>query len=149
MTRKLTAEQQAQIDARAAQRAADNARYGKHCRVGADMPSEFLNHDWDETARQTAFIWVAEAWGIEGGILCLPCDYQRMTPVVVEAYNRMLELLPSGVGGVDPRRHFTLEQQIECLVGAFHHAIWQCAGGRLPEFEAARTAAWQRRQTNE
>ena len=127
MARKLTTEQQA----------TDAARYGKHAKLDADMRSEFLNMAWAIDARLAAFAQVAEAWGVdEDGVLRLPADRETMTPAVVEAYNRMWDILGLIHAG-DPSR-LTLDQQIEALRGAFHAAIWLKAGGRRHELDEAR-----------
>ena len=137
MARKLTAEQQAEIAKIKAQRAADAARYGKHVKLGVDMRSEFLDMAWAIDARLAAFAQVAEAWGVdEGGILRLPADREAMAPAVVEAYNRMWDILGL-IHANDPSR-LTLDQQIEALRGAFHAAIWLKAGGRRHELDEAR-----------
>ena len=137
MARKRTAEQQAEIAKIKAQRAADAARYGKHVKLGVDMRSEFLDMAWAIDARLAAFAQVAEAWGVdEGGILRLPADREAMAPAVVEAYNRMWDILGL-IHANDPSR-LTLDQQIEALRGAFHAAIWLKAGGRRHELDEAR-----------
>ncbi len=137
MARKLTAEQQAEIAKIKAQQATDAARYGKHAKLGVDMRSEFLDMAWAIDARLAAFAQVAEAWGVdEGGILRLPADREAMTPAVVEAYNRMWDILGL-IHANDPSR-LTLDQQIEALRGAFHAAIWLKAGGRRHELDEAR-----------
>ena len=137
MARKLTTEQQAEIAKIKAQQATDAARYGKHAKLGVDMRSEFLDMAWAADARLAAFAQVAEAWGVdEGGILRLPADREAMTPAVVEAYNRMWDILGLIHAG-DPSR-LTLDQQIEALRGAFHAAIWLKAGGRRHELDEAR-----------
>ena len=137
MARKLTAEQQAEIAKIKAQQATDAARYGKHAKLGVDMRSEFLDMAWAIDARLAAFAQVAEAWGVdEGGILRLPADREAMTPAVVEAYNRMWDILGL-IHANDPSR-LTLDQQIEALRGAFHAAIWLKAGGRRHELDVAR-----------
>lgn len=137
MARKLTTEQQAEIAKIKAQQATDAARYGKHAKLDSDMRSEFLNMAWAADARLAAFAQVAEAWGVdEGGILRLPADREAMTPAVVEAYNRMWDILGL-IHANDPSR-LTLDQQIEALRGAFHAAIWLKAGGRRHELDEAR-----------
>ena len=137
MARKLTAEQQAEIAKIKAQQATAAARYGKHAKLGVDMRSEFLDMAWAIDARLAAFAQVAEAWGVdEGGILRLPADREAMTPAVVEAYNRMWDILGL-IHANDPSR-LTLDQQIEALRGAFHAAIWLKAGGRRHELDEAR-----------
>lgn len=137
MARKLTTEQQAEIAKIKAQQATDAARYGKHAKLGVDMRSEFLDMAWAADARLAAFAQVAEAWGVdEGGILRLPADREAMTPAVVEAYNRMWDILGL-IHANDPSR-LTLDQQIEALRGAFHAAIWLKAGGRRHELDEAR-----------
>ena len=137
MARKLTAEQQAEIAKIKAQQATDAARYGKHAKLDVDMRSEFLDMAWATDARLAAFAQVAEAWGVdEGGILRLPADREAMTPAVVEAYNRMWDIL--GLIHADDPSRLTLDQQIEALRGAFHAAIWLKAGGRRHELDEAR-----------
>ena len=137
MARKLTAEQQAEIAKIKAQQATDAARYGKHAKLGVDMRSEFLDMAWAIDARLAAVAQVAEAWGVdEGGILRLPADREAMAPAVVEAYNRMWDIL--GLVHADDPSRLTLDQQVEALRGAFHAAIWLEAGGRRHELDEAR-----------
>ena len=146
MARPLTPEQQARIAELEAQEAADEARYGKHCKVSSGMRSEFLNDDWDEEAREAAFAQVAAAWGIEDGILRLPANHAAMTETVIAAYNRMQEIIGTLRTPWASKKSLPPEPQIEALLGAFHHRIWLAAGGRYHEFDEARQVAWRANQ---